>query len=159
MAPSKKTKSATNRTTSNIIKALKKNKSVGAEPEKKKAVQPSPSKSSPKSVKQKAISTNLKAKISKKRKRENVVVPEKKEGLKLLKRGPVTMHWILRRKILGIKHQVCFNAKGEPYGEVASEMQSYIGVLGRTKCPIWYESWKAVPKEKKNKIWDCVQVK
>uniref|UniRef100_A0A164YAA0 Uncharacterized protein n=1 Tax=Daucus carota subsp. sativus TaxID=79200 RepID=A0A164YAA0_DAUCS len=37
MAPSKKTKSATNRTTSNIIKALKKNKSVGAEPEKKKA--------------------------------------------------------------------------------------------------------------------------
>ena len=152
MDPSKNTKSTPNRTTSNLLKALKKNKSVGSKPQKEKAVQPSLSNSSPKSVKQKAISTNLQAKICKKRKHGNVVAPEKKEGLKILKRGPMTMHRIVRRKILGIKHQVCFNVKGEPYGEVASEMQSYIGVLARTKCPIWYESWKAVPTEKKNKI-------
>ena len=86
MAPSKKSKSYTNHTASNLIKALKKNKSVGSEPENEKAVQPSQSNSSPKSVKQKAISTTLQKKISKKRKRGDQVVIEKKEGLKLLKR-------------------------------------------------------------------------
>lgn len=84
--------------------------------------------------------------------------PLPKDGLKLLKRGPVTMHRIVRRKILGMKLPVPFNAKGEPYGQAGAEMQSYIGVLARTKPPIWYDTWKKVPKERKTKIWDCVQV-
>ena len=84
--------------------------------------------------------------------------PKKKEGLELLKRGPVTMHRIVRRKILGIKREVFFNAKGEPYGQAATEVQSYIGVLARTKAPITYSSWKLVSKETKIKIWDCVKV-
>ncbi|XP_074338922.1 uncharacterized protein LOC141677085 [Apium graveolens] len=37
-------------------------------------------------------------------------------------------------------------------------MQSYIGVLARTKAPIVCASWKLVPQEKKNKIWDCVKM-
>lgn len=82
----------------------------------------------------------------------------KEDGLKLLKRGAVTMQRIVRRKILGIKLPVDFNAKGEAYGKAAAEMQSYIGVLARTKPPIWYDTWKKVPKERKTKIWDCVQV-
>ena len=61
------------------------------------------------------------------------------------------MHRIVRRKMMGIKLTVSFNTKGEPYGKVVTKMQSYIGVLARTKAPIWYEIWKHVPKEKKTK--------
>ncbi|KAK1384207.1 hypothetical protein POM88_021942 [Heracleum sosnowskyi] len=60
--------------------------------------------------------------------------------------------------MLGIKMTVLFNAKGAPYGSAATEMQSYIGVLARTKVPIWYDSSIRVPKERKDKIWDCVQI-
>lgn len=136
---------------------FKKNKAVETVSMKKKTVS-CPQNSSPQSVKKKAISSNLKNKISKKRKRADEPVITKQEGLKLLKRGPVTMHRIVRRKMLGMKYTVSFNSKGEPYGSAAGEMQSYIGVLARTKAPIWYDSWKKVPKERKNKIFDCVQV-
>ena len=121
-------------------------------------VQPPSQSSSPKSEKKKAISTNLQQQLSKKRKQREEGPIDNEQGVKHLKRGPVTMVRILRRKMLGVKLAVSFNAKGEPYGKVATEMQSYIGVLARTKAPIWYETWKRVPKEKKNKIWDCVQV-
>ncbi|KAL8110818.1 hypothetical protein AgCh_026525 [Apium graveolens] len=67
------------------------------------------------------------------------------------------MHRIVKCKIRGIKLTVSFNAKGEPYGEEGKEMQSYIGVLARTKTPIWHDSWKCDPKDTKTKIWDCVQ--
>ena len=56
------------------------------------------------------------------------------------------------------KLTLTFNAKGEPYGDEAGEMQSYIGVLARTKVPIWHDSWKQVPEQTKNNIWDYVQV-
>lgn len=161
MAPSKKTRSAPNKTAACLMKALKRNNSLdtGAvnKEVKKKATSTT---SSPESVKNKAISTTLQQQLSKtkKRKREAEPVP-KTEGLRLLKRGAVTMHRIVRRKMLGIKYTVKFNAKGEPYGKAATEMQSYIGVLARSKAPIWYDSWKKVPAERQKKIWDCVQVK
>lgn len=61
------------------------------------------------------------------------------------------MHKIVRRKIMGIKVLVSFNPKGEPFGKSATEIQSYIGVLARNKPPIWYDSWKQVPKNTKTK--------
>ena len=69
------------------------------------------------------------------------------------------MHRIVRRKIMGVKLSVSFNAKGEPFGKEAGEMQSYIGVLARSKPLIWHETWNCVPDDIKTKIWDCVQVK
>lgn len=86
------------------------------------------------------------------------MLPNHEEGIKLLKRGCVTMHRIVKRKIMGTKQTVSFNAKGEAFGPEAIEMQSYIGVLARTKAPIWHKSWKQVTKEIKNEIWDYVQV-
>ena len=151
MAPSKKTKSAPNTTAANLFKALKRNTFVETGRVKKKA-QTSPHNYSPQSVKKKAISTKLQQQLTKKRKRVEEMVPNKQEGVKLLKRGAFTMHWIVRRKMLGIKLPMYFNAKGEPYGTAATQMQSYIGVLARTKTPIWYDSWKRVPKESENKI-------
>ncbi|KAL8099803.1 hypothetical protein AgCh_032166 [Apium graveolens] len=147
----KRTKYAPNaRAVKLLIMALKKNQSM--------ETHPSTSNSSPVSVKKQAISSNLQKQLTKKRKRVTEKPPPKKrERLQLLRRGPVTMHRIVRRKILGIKNEVLFNEKGESYGDAVTEMQSYIGVLARTKSPIMYSSWKLVPKETKNKIWDCVK--
>ncbi|XP_074342783.1 uncharacterized protein LOC141680460 [Apium graveolens] len=66
------------------------------------------------------------------------------------------MHRIVRRKIMGNKLTVTLNGKGESFGPQAAEIQSYIGVLARTKPPIWHDSWKCVHDEVKTKIWDCV---
>lgn len=152
MAPSKKTHSCPNPKTMRVVRAIKRTQSS-------KSLNHFPSSSSPDSVKKKSISANLQKKLSNKRKQvDPATPPNNEEGVKLLKRGCVTMHRIVRRKIMGIKLPVSFNAKGEPFGKEASEMQSYIGVLARTKAPIWHESWKHVSKETKNKIWECLQV-
>ena len=68
------------------------------------------------------------------------------------------MHRIVKRKIGGIEDTISFNAKGEIFGPVAAEMQSYIAVFARTKALISYKSWKNVPEETRKKIWKCVQV-
>lgn len=79
-------------------------------------------------------------------------------GLRLLKRGMVTMSRITRRLIRGKKLKVMFNANGEPVGAAATEMQSYIGVLARTKVPISVPDWREVDPEIKQKIWECIMV-
>ncbi|XP_062027082.1 uncharacterized protein LOC133743232 [Rosa rugosa] len=77
-------------------------------------------------------------------------------GLKLLKRGMVTMSRITNRLIRGKKLTVKFNDKGEPVGKVANEMQSYIGVLARTKIPISIPDWRDVDPDEKEKIWESI---
>lgn len=74
------------------------------------------------------------------------------------KRGINTMHRIVRRKLLGVRKNVEYNEKGQPHGKAAKEMQSYIGVLARTKIPITIPSWKKVDMEMKNKLWESVEV-
>ena len=154
----KRTRSSSHPTTMNVIRALRKTRSLNNQTP---AMTPTPSTSSPKSVKKKPISEILQKKISKNKKKKvkPVTTPNNNEGLKLLKRGSVMMHRIVRRKIQRNKLNVSFNGKGEPYGPEAAEMQSYIGVLARTKAPIWHDSWKCVPDETKNKLWECVLVK
>ncbi|VFQ89904.1 unnamed protein product [Cuscuta campestris] len=66
------------------------------------------------------------------------------------------MHRVVKCKINGQKPTVLFNVKGQPYGVAAVEMQSYIGVLARTKAPIWFDTWRQVPVTIKNKIWKSV---
>jgi hypothetical protein len=105
-----------------------------------------------------SIASQSKPSVTKKTRKSSSAEATIPTGLHLLKRGCVTMHRIVRRKILGIKLTVLFNKKGEPYGSAAKEMQSYIGVLARTKVPIWRPTWKQVPRDRKNKIWQCVQV-
>lgn len=93
------------------------------------------------------------------------------EGLKLKKRGVVTMSRVSKRVALGKRMIVDFNAEGNPVGKGATEMQSYIGVLARMRVPVgkWPDgtdetkkaanlTWKGVDKEVKNKIWESVQV-
>ncbi|VFQ88796.1 unnamed protein product [Cuscuta campestris] len=66
------------------------------------------------------------------------------------------MHRVVKHKINGKKPTVLFNDKGQPYGVAAAEMQCYIGVLARTKAPIWFDTWRQVPVTIKNKIWKFV---
>ncbi|XP_040375666.1 uncharacterized protein LOC121053154 [Rosa chinensis] len=77
-------------------------------------------------------------------------------GLKLLKRGMVTMSRITNRLIRGKKLTVKFNDKGEPVGKVANEMQSYIGVLAHTKIPISIPDWRDIDLDEKEKIWESI---
>ncbi|VFQ94748.1 unnamed protein product [Cuscuta campestris] len=116
----------------------------------------------PVTPKPKPISDNVQKQIKQKRKREEFesesVAKPSGGGLKLRKRGCVSMHRVVKRKINGQKPTVLFNDKGQPYGVAAAEMQSYIGVLARTKAPIWFDIWRQVPVTIKNKIWKSVTV-
>lgn len=155
MAPSKSR--AATRARQNIINALKVTRARSA-PELAYSGQSNASENKP-SPKRATTSLRVSKSLTKhKKKKSSKASSPEKSGLKLLKRGCVTMHRIVRRKILGVKLKVLFNQKGSPYGAAAKEMQSYIGVLARTKAPIWRPSWKQVPKDRKNKIWRCVEV-
>lgn len=150
----KSTRSSPHPATMNVLRALRKTRSMNNESEN------SQNKSTGEaSIKKKPISEKLQNQLNKKKKRAKAdTIPNQTQGLKLLKRGCVTMHRIIRRKMMGVRLKVPFNAKGEPLGVQGAEMQSYIGVLARTKPPIWHDTWKDVPVDTKNKIWDCVQV-
>lgn len=151
MAPSKARVDSLAKT--KIMKALRITRARSA-PEQETSAHSNGSQSQPSRNKASSLKVGL-TKKNKKSSKKDAPLPT---GLALLKRGCVTMHRIVRRKILGIKLTVLFNKKGEPYGAAAKEMQSYIGVLARTKAPIWRPTWKQVPRDRKNKIWECVQV-
>ncbi|KAK9939272.1 hypothetical protein M0R45_015973 [Rubus argutus] len=115
-----------------------------------------------KSISNKTMSSNgsnskKQCKSSKLKKAEEVSV-NITGGLRLLKRGMVTMNRITRRLLRGKKLKVVFNAKGEPIGTAAKEMQSYIGVLARSKVPISVPDWREVDPEIKQKIWECIEM-
>lgn len=73
-------------------------------------------------------------------------------------RGKVQLNKLLLRRARGIIQEVEFNKHGHPFGPVASEMQSYIGLLARQEVKISYKSWKLVPNEVKEFIWESVNV-
>ncbi|RAL47918.1 hypothetical protein DM860_017396 [Cuscuta australis] len=49
--------------------------------------------------------------------------------------------------------------ESESVAKPSGEMQSYFGVLARTKAPIWFDTWRQVPVTIKNKIWKSVTAK
>lgn len=74
------------------------------------------------------------------------------------RRGMNTMPRVVKRKIKGIKPVVEYNTKGQPHGQAAKEMQSYIGVLARTRVPIEDIRWPEVDKNIKMQLWEAVEV-
>lgn len=79
-------------------------------------------------------------------------------GMRLLRRGMVTMSRVNRRLVRGRKLKVKYNDDGEPVGRAAKEMQSYIGVFARTKVPINVKDWRLVPLSVKDNIWGSIEV-
>ncbi|WCJ25353.1 hypothetical protein M5689_007242 [Euphorbia peplus] len=77
-------------------------------------------------------------------------------GLKLLKRETVTMGWLTSSIIRGKKIYVKFSKAGDPCDKEYGWLQSYVGVLARSRIPISYSTWKHVPEDDKEKLWECV---
>ena len=65
---------------------------------------------------------------------------------------------IVKRKIQKIKPVVEYNKSGRPHGKAAIEMQSYVGVLARTRVPLVDKKWTQLPKDLKEQIWEAVQM-
>ena len=73
-------------------------------------------------------------------------------------RGRTRLDKLVRQRAHGIRKDIKFNKFGQPIGDFASEMQSYIGILAQEKVRISYKSWKQVPSGVKDLIWESVNV-
>lgn len=73
-------------------------------------------------------------------------------------RGPTGMHEITRVSSEGRRRVVQYNDEGQPFGENADKMKSFLGTTVRYHVPINYKNWYMVPSEIKCKIYDMVQV-
>ncbi|KAI5351549.1 hypothetical protein L3X38_004440 [Prunus dulcis] len=68
------------------------------------------------------------------------------------------MRRVVKRKIQKIKPVVEYNKSGRPHGKADVEMQSYIGVLARTRVPLVDKKWTQLPKDLKEQFWEAVQM-
>ncbi|KAI5350568.1 hypothetical protein L3X38_003459 [Prunus dulcis] len=80
------------------------------------------------------------------------------DGVTKSTRGISTKNRVVKRKIQKIKHVVDYNKSGRPHGRASIEMQSYVGVLARTRVPLVDKKWTKLPKDLKEQIWEVVQM-
>ncbi|XP_042432737.1 uncharacterized protein LOC122019324 [Zingiber officinale] len=73
-------------------------------------------------------------------------------------RGRTHLDKLTKQRVQGIRKEVRFNKLGQPVGGAAIAMQSYIGLLAREKVKISYKTWKQVPNEVKELIWESVNL-
>ncbi|KAL0536498.1 hypothetical protein IC582_025447 [Cucumis melo] len=72
-------------------------------------------------------------------------------------RGPTGMSEIKRVSCDGHKRVVEYNELGQPIAESATKLKSFIGTTVRVHVPISYQSWKDVPTELKDKIYELIE--
>ncbi|KAA0046954.1 uncharacterized protein E6C27_scaffold230G001320 [Cucumis melo var. makuwa] len=72
-------------------------------------------------------------------------------------RGPTGMSEITRVSCDGHKRVVEYNELGQPIGESATKLKSFIGTTVRVHVPISYQSWKDVSTELKDKIYELIE--
>ncbi|CAL8992409.1 unnamed protein product [Prunus brigantina] len=73
-------------------------------------------------------------------------------------RGMSTMPRVVKRKLQKIKPVVEYNKRGKGIGQAHIEMQSYIGVLARSRVPLVDKKWAEIPKDIKEQIWEAVDM-
>ncbi|KAI5334510.1 hypothetical protein L3X38_024643 [Prunus dulcis] len=73
-------------------------------------------------------------------------------------RGINTMPRVVKSKLQKVKPVIEYNKRGKPYGLAHTEMQSYIGVLARSRVPIVDKKWTEIPKDIKVQIWEAVDM-
>ncbi|KAL0549601.1 hypothetical protein IC582_014087 [Cucumis melo] len=88
---------------------------------------------------------------------EREMLPEVRKK-SFVPRGPTTMSELALVRNSEQKLSIQFNDHGQPVGATSKKMQSYIGVCVRQQIPITYNSWKEVPNELKDKIYDCISM-
>ncbi|KAL0544189.1 hypothetical protein IC582_019302 [Cucumis melo] len=71
--------------------------------------------------------------------------------------GPTGMSEITRVSCDGHKRVVEYNELGQPIGESATKLKSFIGTTMRVHVSISYQSWKDVPTELKDKIYKLIE--
>ncbi|KAI5338454.1 hypothetical protein L3X38_017725 [Prunus dulcis] len=69
-----------------------------------------------------------------------------------------TMSRVVNRKIQKIKPVVEYNKSGRPHGKSTIKMQSYIGILARTRVPLVDKKWTQLPKDLKEQSWEALQM-
>ncbi|CAL9025276.1 unnamed protein product, partial [Prunus brigantina] len=72
--------------------------------------------------------------------------------------GINTMPRVVKRKLQKIKPVIEYNKRGKPYGPAHTEMQSYIGVLARSRVPIVDKKWTEIPKDVKEQFWEAIDM-
>ncbi|VVA14820.1 PREDICTED: PRUPE_6G193600, partial [Prunus dulcis] len=70
-------------------------------------------------------------------------------------RGMSTMPRVVKRKLQKPRPIVEYNKRGKGIGQAHSEMQSYIGVLARSRVPLVDKKWSQIPKDIKEQIWEA----
>ncbi|CAL8989230.1 unnamed protein product [Prunus brigantina] len=73
-------------------------------------------------------------------------------------RGMSTMPRVVKRKLQKLRPIVEYNKRGKGIGQAHSEMQSYIGVLARSRVPLVDKKWAEIPKDIKEQIWEAVDI-
>ncbi|CAL8155399.1 unnamed protein product [Prunus armeniaca] len=73
-------------------------------------------------------------------------------------RGMSTMPRVVKRKLQKIKPVVEYNKRGKGCGPAHTEMQSYIGVLTRSRVPLVDKKWAEIPNDIKEQIWEAVDM-
>ncbi|CAL8137573.1 unnamed protein product [Prunus armeniaca] len=73
-------------------------------------------------------------------------------------RGMSTMPRVVKRKLQKIKPVVEYNKMGKGCGPAHTEMQSYIGVLARSRVPLVDKKWAEIPSNIKEQIWEAVDM-
>ncbi|KAI5343636.1 hypothetical protein L3X38_011512 [Prunus dulcis] len=73
-------------------------------------------------------------------------------------RGMSTMPRVVKRKLQKLRPIVEYNKRGKGIGQAHSEMQSYIGVLARSRVPLVDKKWSQIPKDIKEQIWAAVDM-
>ncbi|KAI5344268.1 hypothetical protein L3X38_012145 [Prunus dulcis] len=73
-------------------------------------------------------------------------------------RGMSTMPRVVKRKLQKLRPIVEYNKRGKGIGQAHSEMQSYIGVLARSRVPLMDMKWSQIPKDIKEQIWEAVDM-
>ncbi|BBN68500.1 hypothetical protein Prudu_452S000100 [Prunus dulcis] len=61
-------------------------------------------------------------------------------------RGMSTMPRVVKRKLQKLRPIVEYNKRGKGIGQAHSEMQSYIGVLQRSRVPLVDMKWAQIPR-------------
>ncbi|KAA0062144.1 uncharacterized protein E6C27_scaffold89G005130 [Cucumis melo var. makuwa] len=71
--------------------------------------------------------------------------------------GPTGMSEITRVSCDGHKRVVEYNELGQPIGESATKLKSFIGTTVRVHVSFSYQSWKDLPAELKDKIYELIK--
>ena len=74
-------------------------------------------------------------------------------------RGITRKSMIIKNRSRGVKLLIKYNPDGIYVGQAFVHLTSFLGILARTMVLIRYNSWRDIPIQVKNNLWDTIKVK